>query len=339
MSGGIVNRVTNTLSLLILISIRVSSQDGTHPVRLLFYNTENLFDCIDDTLTQDEEFLPQSTHRWNFKRYSAKINSIGKVILAAGEFTPPAIISLCEIENRKVLEDLIYSPALAKINFGIVHEDSPDERGIDVCILYRKDIATLISYRYIIPFDCSREDFKTRSVLHAVFKIDNDTIHVFANHWPSRRGGVLAGESMRSLVASMVRKAIDSLALKSSGHIYVIVGGDLNSTPEDLNARLLIQNYSSGIEMINLSANLPVKSGTYKYRGSWEMIDQVFVSSAMISSGLCDPYKSLQIFSPDFLLQKDPAYTGQRPFPTYLGYKYMGGFSDHLPVMLTLYFP
>jgi hypothetical protein len=337
MSKGFVNRITNTLTLLILLTLRVFPQDGAvHPVRIMFYNTENLFDPKADSISDDKEFLPESTRRWSYSRYSAKINSLGKTILAAGDFSPPAIVALCEIENRRVLEDLIYSPALAKYDYGIIHEDSPDSRGIDVALIYRKDVIRIISYRYLIPDEMKRAEYKTRSVLCASVLAFTDTITLILNHWPSRRGGVLAGEALRSRIASMVRSVSDSISKQAEGKGFVLIGGDLNSTPEDANSSKLTDTYSSGLKMINLSALVPPGQGSYKYKGSWEMIDQVFVSESMIQSGLCDLHSSFRIFNPEFLLQKDPDYPGKRPFSTYLGYRYQGGFSDHLPVILDL---
>jgi hypothetical protein len=340
MSEGFVNRFTNTLTLLILITLRVFPQDGAvHPVRIMFYNTENLFDSRADSISDDKEFLPESTRRWNYKRYSSKINALGKTILAAGDFTPPAIIALCEIENRKVLEDLIYSPALAKYDYGIIHEDSPDSRGIDVALIYRKDVIRIINYRYLIPDGMKRAEYKTRSVLCTSVLAFTDTISLILNHWPSRRGGVIAGEALRSRIASMVWSISDSISKQAHGKDFLIIGGDFNSTPEDANSGKLTDSYTSGLKMINLSSSIPIGQGSYKYKGSWEMIDQVFVSESMIQSGLCDLHDSFRIFNPDFLLQKDPEYPGKRPFSTYLGYRYQGGFSDHLPVILDLRLP
>src|SRR5664280_21833 len=337
MSEGIVTRITCTLSLLLLFIIRGYSQDDSiHPVRLMFYNTENLFDVYNDSLSDDDEFTPSGLRRWNYKRYISKINSLCKTILATGEFTPPAIVGLYEIENRKVLEDLIYGTSLAKFNYGIIHEDSPDPRGIDVCLIYRKELVRIFSYRYLIPEEIPRNEFKTRSVLYLKCMLSGDTIHIFLNHWPSRRGGVLAGETLRIKIAEMVRSKVDSIAMHSGSQSFIIVAGDFNATPEDQVIRLLTADYPSGISLINLSAGLPGNNGTYRYTGTWEMIDQVLVSKPIIECGFCSEKGALKIFKPLFLLQDDPKYPGDRPFATYLGYRYQGGYSDHLPVLLDL---
>ena len=180
-------------------------------IRLMFYNTENFFDIYDDTLTEDNDFLPGGVMRWNYSRYEKKLSSLYKTIIAAGEWEPPALVAFCEIEKRKVLEDLIYGTYLSKFKYGIIHEESPDRRGIDVCLIYRKDIIHEIGYKYLIPVYSDTIPFTSRSVLYARFLIGGDTIHLFVNHWPSRRGGVLAGEDNRQQIADMVRHNTDSI--------------------------------------------------------------------------------------------------------------------------------
>jgi hypothetical protein len=299
----------------------------------MFYNVENLFDIHDDSLTDDDEFTPSGLRRWNYKRYTDKINSLCKTILAAGEYDPPTIIGFCEIENRKVLEDLVYGTSLAKYNYGIIHEDSPDPRGIDVCLIYRKEHFKVLNYKYLVPDDIPKEEFKTRSVLYLKCILSGDTINLFLNHWPSRRGGVLAGETLRVKIADMIRNKVDSISLYSGGKAYIILAGDFNAVPDDQVIQLLTAECK---DLVNLSAFLPLHSGTYKYTGTWEMIDQVIVSKSLIESGICNGKGDLHIFMPQFLVKDDPKYPGARPFSTYLGYKYQGGYSDHLPVLLDL---
>jgi hypothetical protein len=309
-----------------------------HSIRIMFYNVENLFDIYDDSLTDDNSFLPEGLMRWNLERYNKKINSLYKTIIAAGEWDPPSIVAFCEIENRKVLEDLIYGTYLTKFNYSIIHEESPDKRGIDVCLIYRKNVANVICYKYWIPPEIKRKDFNSRSVLYTKLLIGSDTIHLFANHWPSRRGGVLAGENYRLLIASMVREKVDSLVEINPSATKIIVLGDFNSTPDDQAICSLLYSKDSCKSMINLSEKQDDGRGTYRYRGMWEMIDQVIVSKELLSctEGLYTEPNLLKIFKPDFLLKKDPKYPGSSPFSTYNGYKYQGGFSDHLPVLLDL---
>jgi len=339
---GLTYRISGILILIIFFWNRGFSQDVVlRPVRLMFYNVENLFDIYNDTLKDDDDFLPGGVMRWNQTRYNKKINSLYKTIVAAGEWDPPAVVAFCEVENRNVLENLIYDTYLSKYNYGIVHEESPDKRGIDVCMIYRRDLAALIDYRYWIPDGISREEFATRSVLYAKMIIAEDTVHIIVNHWPSRRGGVLAGEDLRMKIAAMVREKADSIMKISSTGEKIVLLGDFNSTPDDQEMKSLISPADSFRFLINLSESLAGNGfGTYRYLGTWEMIDQVLVSNKLLTSnkGLMTDMKMLRIFKPDFLLRKDPKYPGTTPLSTYRGYKYQGGFSDHLPVLLDLKF-
>jgi hypothetical protein len=334
------DRIFGILILIIILAERGYAQDGgSQPVRLLFYNVENLFDIKDDSLKEDDDFLPGGLMRWNLTRYNKKISSIYKTIVAAGEWNPPVIVAFCEVENRKVLEDLVYGTYLSKYNYGIIHEESPDERGIDVCLIYRKDYADIIKYMYWIPAGIKRENFTTRSVLYSSWVISNDTVHIIVNHWPSRRGGVLTMEGLRMEIAAMVREKADSIMKRTPGGARIIIMGDFNSTPDDQEMKSLIAPLESGISLVNLSEGMSADGqGTYRYMGTWEMIDQVIVSEKLLTAdkGLYTNRKDLSIFKPDFLMRKDLKYPGFSPMSTYRGYRYQGGFSDHLPVLLDL---
>lgn len=333
-------QLAGILGLLTIILTRGYSQDvSLQPVRLMFYNVENLFDVYDDTLTDDDEFLPGGLMRWNLTRYNKKINSLYKTIVAAGEWSPPSIVAFCEVENRKVLEDLVYGTYLSKYNYRIIHEESPDQRGIDVCMIYRNDCTQVIDYKYWVPPDIKSELFTSRSILYAKLLVNRDTVHLIVNHWPSRRGGVLAGESLRLKIAALVRARADSIIKESSDGARIIILGDFNSTPDDQEIKALLSPSESINFLVNLSGKLAANGvGTYRYMGSWEMIDQVIVSDFLLScnKGIYTDMQMLKIFSPDFLLRKDPKYPGFTPLSTYRGYRYQGGYSDHLPVLLDL---
>lgn len=339
MSKDIVIGFTGTLMLLLIPLTEAFPQyDEEHSVRLMFYNVENLFDIYDDTTTDDNEFLPGGVRRWNLKRYENKINSLCKTILAAGEWSPPAIVAFCEVENRKVLKDLVFGTNLSKFNYDILHADSPDPRGIDVCMIFRKELIEIISFRYFNSPGSKENPVPTRSILYTKCKIGGDTIHFFVNHWPSRRGGVLAGEALREDIAMWLRRAVDSIAYSTNAKQGIIIMGDLNATPGDKVVRLLTDSYGSGVSMINLSAGKVTNKGTYRYRGTWEMIDQMIISDCLINSGR-GVYTSrgmFRIFDPDFLLKKDSSYPGMSPYSTWAGYRYQGGYSDHLPILLDL---
>ncbi|MBW6501932.1 MAG: endonuclease [Bacteroidales bacterium] len=343
--NGIYVRVTQTLLLLLFLTFAGYSQEKKgSPVRILFYNVENLFDINDDSLTADNDFLPQGVMRWTLSRYKRKISSLYKTIVAAGEWDPPAIAAFCEVENRKVLEDLVYNTGLSNHNYGIVHEDSPDPRGIDVCLIYRRDIVKVLDYEYWVPDRRATEKFTSRSVLCARCQIDGDTIFLVVNHWPSRRGGVLAGEGLRSEIAEMVGNKTDSLYRSQSRGAKIIIMGDFNATPHDMVIQSLpgsSNDEGSGDNdfLVNLAGKLSGEGkGTYRYLGAWEMIDQIIVSANLLKGryGLVTSRDLFRIFSPEFLLRNDARYPGPSPFSTYRGYRYQGGYSDHLPVTLDL---
>ncbi len=325
--------------LLLLTNSGCSQTPERRELRLMVYNVENLFDTRDDSLTNDNDFLPYGVMKWTYQRYQRKINALYKTIVAAGMEYPPEIVAFCEVENRKVLEDLVNGTYLSKFKYRIIHEDSPDLRGIDVCLIYRAESLKMIDYRYWIPAAVKKEDFFSRSVLCARFVFHADTLHVIINHWPSRRGGVLAGRPLRSLISAMVREKADSISRCTGSSGKIIIAGDFNCTPDDNEIAALISREENGAKLSDLSVNLAeAGSGTYRYRGTWEMIDQVIVSESLLSGrkGLFTTPAMLSVFRPDFLLGKDPKYPGMSPFSTYRGYKYQGGFSDHLPVLLDL---
>jgi hypothetical protein len=338
----VILRLTGTLVLTLIFLTFAYSQGGSNsvPVRIMFYNVENLFDIVDDPLKDDNEFLPGGLMRWNQTRYAKKISSVYKTIIAAGEWNPPAIIGLCEIENRKVLDDLVNGTYLSNYGYGIIHEESPDPRGIDVSLIFRKDIVHIIEYKSWIPPGVKIDDFHTRSILYTKCVIFNDTIHLIINHWPSRRGGVLPGEPMRNRIAMMIRNAVDSLSDVSSGMSKIIIMGDFNCGPDDPVLQSLVNPSNSKAPLlINLADKYRSNiSGTYRYMGTWEMLDQIIVSEGLLNcvQGLFTDIKDFRIFKPDFLLKDDSKYPGLTTFSTYRGYRYQGGFSDHLPVLIDL---
>jgi hypothetical protein len=341
----VMNKVNLPKNAIIILLLTLSLQSGhcqvtdSNPVRIMFYNVENFFDTYDDSIADDNDFLANGLMRWNLTRYNRKILSLYKTIIATGDWDPPAIIAFCEIESRKVLEDLIYGTNLSKYGYSIIHEDSPDRRGIDVCLIYRKDLIKVVGYKYWCPAESDGQKYNSRSILYTKFVILSDTLHIIANHWPSRRGGVLAGDGLRRQVASLVKQKVDSLLMSTSSGSKIIIIGDFNCTPDDQILSSLIASDDPSKSLVNLSDILDNDgSGTYRYMGIWEMIDQVIVSKSLLcgEKGLSTEPNMLRIFRPEFLMKKDPKYPGLSPLSTYRGFKYQGGFSDHLPVYLDL---
>jgi len=328
----------------IFLNTSIVAQE-TDRYRIMFYNVENLFDTMDDPMINDDEFLPEGGKHWNNDKFYKKLNSIYRVIISCGEWNPPAIVGLCEIENRFVLEQLVYNTPLKKFNYQIVHFESPDHRGIDVALLYRKSIFhpdTAYPIRVIFPFDSTK---RTRDILYVKGTLgDKEMLHVFVNHWPSRYGGYMATIPKRNYAANVLRSAIDSVrAIDQKASILLM--GDFNDGPYEQSMRDHLGAMVDTVaihhdDLLNLTAGFDHDSsiGTLKYKGNWDVFDQLIVSSNMMDgrSGIRVSIKGAQIHKPDFLFREDETYLGIKPNRTYLGYRYQGGYSDHLPVYLDL---
>ncbi|NPA68242.1 MAG: endonuclease [Chlorobi bacterium] len=315
-------------------------------IRFMFYNCENLFDTFDDSLKNDESFLPDREHYWTPSKYRKKLYNISKVIMATGQWEPPEIIGLCEIENRKVLNDLTKKTGLKKFNYRIIHKESPDKRGIDVAMLYRPDkFYPLIykTFKITFPFD---SDKPTRDILY-VKGIDDfkDTLHIFINHWPSRWGGQNETDRKRRFVASVLRNIVDSL-FSAENNPDIIIAGDLNDYPtnnsviKDLKALTDFNNPKSE-ELYNLAWYLQeIKhQGSHKHAGEWGVLDQIIVSGNLLNklNKLYTSPDNVHVLNAPFLLEDDNNYTGKKPFRTYTGFRFHDGYSDHLPVYLDLF--
>lgn len=327
-----------------------SPRDG-RGIRVAFYNVENLFDTEidpDPNKILQDDFTPKGMKGWTSYRYKSKLSNIYKTMTAVGGWGgPPEVIGLCELENRKVLKDLIRNTPLNKFRYKIVHEDSPDRRGIDVGFIYRSDRFEVIDHeaiRVVFPFD---KNSRTRDVLYVRGKVlGKDTLHVFVNHWPSRRGGQAASEPKRVYVASLVRKKIDEIYAKDPD-ANIIVMGDFNDEHENISLTETLQT-NPEIEkleekdlynyMHTLSKNW--KLGSHKYQGHWGTLDHMIVSAPLIKNRregrLHTAKKGAQIFAARFLLEEDKRYMGLQPFRTYGGPRFLGGFSDHLPIYIDL---
>lgn len=325
----------------------VEGVEDKRDFRIMFYNVENLFDIYNDSIKNDDEFTEEGAKFWSNRKYYDKLNKIAKVVISVGGWTPPDIVGVCEVENRYVLEGITKFSALKRIGYKIIHAESPDRRGIDVGFLYRPETFEPIDFNPIPVNFTDNSQRKTRDILHVSGKTkNNDTLNIFINHWPSRWGGQLESEEKRVFVASVLRKAVDSIFVndKTPG---IIIMGDLNDYPENkslvetLKARREFSNPATK-ELYNLSWFLQdeKKLGTHKYSGEWGVLDQIIVSGDLLNpkSKITTSKENARVFNADFLLEKDETSVGYRPNRTYIGYRYHGGFSDHLPIFLDLFF-
>lgn len=305
---------------------------------VMFYNVENLFDTEDDPLKADEGFTSNGTYRWNKSRLYKKLNNLAKVIMAAGEWEMPGLIGLCEIENDFVLKMLVNSSPLKGLGYLFIHHESPDPRGIDVALLYRKNSFKVMQHRAIPVKDSLGNRLQTRDILFVSGTLPNgDTLHIFINHWPSKYGGVAGSMPRRFAAARTLRSLTDSLLAARQHNILIM--GDLNDNPFDLSVKNILGACSDTSQpclsgLYDLMAPLMKKQniGSHKFQGQWDIIDHIIVSKKLLEcrGNLC--LRKAEIFSPEFLLTTDETFTGKRVFRTYNGMRYEGGFADHLPV-------
>lgn len=309
------------------------------PYRIMFYNTENFFDTVDDTLTEDDDFTPAGKLHWTRKRYDAKLGNLYKVIVATGVRQPPDIIGLCEVENRQVLLDIVEETPLSRYDYAVLHENSADRRGIDVALLFNTQTVRHLESQY---YSIGLPGLFTRDILYFKALLGKDTCHMLVNHWPSRSEGQLESEYKRIAAAKRVRQITDSL-LSSQPSASIVLMGDFNDDPTDISIVQELGALSDWQEpfpegLYNLSTR-PARGavrGTLKFRGQWNLFDQIIVSGnlVMTKKGLRVEEGSYRIFGEPYLLTEDTEFNGFKPFRTYNGFTYLGGFSDHLPVFI-----
>jgi predicted extracellular nuclease len=332
---------------LILAFFGFSQQSKKYTVRTIaFYNVENLFDTQNDSLIFDDDRTPNGKDRWTTERYHKKLKNISKVISKIGAGvtkTSPDLIGLCEVENRQVLQDLIHQPALLEKNYGIVHFDSPDERGIDVALLYKKAVfipSSFESHRLLL-FNTDDERNYTRDQLVVGGLLDNEKIHFIINHWPSRSGGESRSKPNRIAAAQLNKRIMDSL-IRLDANTKIINMGDLNDDPIDESLRKVLktkgerEKLEAG-ELFNPMEKMYKKGiGSLAYRDKWNLFDQIFFTPNLVYSkeGTYRFWKA-GVFSASYLITQKGPYKGY-PFRTYAGGNYTGGYSDHFPVYIYL---
>ena len=292
-------------------------------------NCENLFDTRHDSLKNDLEFLPDGSYRWTPYRYWAKLNHLGQEIVALSNPIPD-FVAMCEVENDSVMFDLTRRSLLRNAGYEYVMTSSPDERGIDVALLYQPASFALL-HSHSIRIKPLPDTRPTRDILYASgLIITGDTLHVFVVHAPSRRGGELASRPYRLHVASQLAEAVDSV-YAISRDAKIIIAGDFNDYADSPALQYLYEHH-----LINISADAQGSHGakaTYRWHGEWRSLDQV-----LCSPSLAKVKQKCQIGDQPFLLEDDEKYGGKKPYRTYLGPRYLGGYSDHLPLLVQFVF-
>ena len=290
---------------------------------LVELNCENLFDCYHDALKQDTEWLPASVRKWTPDRYWRKVNNIGQEILSCQEDGFPDLVALVEVENDSVLRDLTRRSLLRNAGYQYLMTQSPDVRGIDVALLYQPFSFRPICYDEldVQPLEGMRP---TRDILYVQGETMNgDTLHVFVVHAPSRYGGEKATRPNRRVVMERIVGALHLLPPDAK----VIVAGDFNDYADSSSLQYL-EEYGLHNVTKDVVGSHGAK-GTYRYKGRWQSIDHVLVSTV-----LCDSVAQTFVHDAPFLLEEDKKYGGFKPFRTYNGYRYQRGFSDHLPLVV-----
>jgi predicted extracellular nuclease len=341
-SGNLAGQESGALHQPIVFQQKSPEKRSENAIRVMFYNVENLFNPSNDSATADEEYQPEGIRGWTYNKLKRKQINISKVILAIGGWDPPEVIGLCEVEDRVVLLGLINDTPLKNFGYQIVHRNSPDPRGIDVALLYRSNKMKVLDVDALhikFPFDTAS---RTRDVLFVKALVcKKDTVNFYVCHWPSKFGGALATVQKRNYVASVVKTHSDSI-LRINPNANILIMGDLNDSPWDESVAKVLKASTdtldiSGSSLLNLttSAGISWNRGTIKFREQWETIDQMIISKNMLHYTYPG---QMQIFDAPFLLQDDDAWFGKKPFRTYNGPRYIGGFSDHLPVFVDVDF-
>jgi len=323
---------------LLIWTMTASKCNDDRAVFIGFYNVENLFDTLDDPYKNDEYFTPGGPVQWTAERYQTKLVNLSKVINELAEGQAPAILGLCEVENRLVLEDLVKQDLLKDENYSIIHEESDDERGIDNAILYRSEFFKPYE-NGIEKVDLEMYDDKTRDILWSKGVLENgDTLIVMVNHWPSRGGGQLESAPKRAQAAKTLRALVAGMESDHPNAAIVILG-DFNdeTTDSSISEHLGATSTPTAGHLYNLMGTMDKAGrGSYCYRGNWNMLDQIMVNEKLFDGrGLEVDTDKTGIKSEDWLKQVDPDYFGY-PLRTYGGRKYLGGYSDHFAVYTAL---
>ena len=303
------------LILMVLLSIECGFLFAQEPLTIISYNLENLFDCQHDTLKNDYSFLPDGDHHWTYHKYQTKLDRIAQVVVNISGWESAALVGLCEVENARCLRDLCYR--LKRFHYRYVHYESEDERGIDVALLYDSTKVKVLDSR---PLRVDLNEDNTRDILYVkVLLHERDTMYAMVCHLPSRLGGGAATEWKRLQAKQVIQQQIDSI-LHQQPQANIVVMGDMNDEAKnDLSG---MSNQMVALEQAG--------QGTHKYQGVWSCLDQYYVSKELKDR------VSVQIYSPEWLLEEDNKYLDYQPKRTFVGFRYHGGYSDHMPIVLTI---
>lgn len=340
----------------VLVALLVPGPKACAQFDIVFWNLENFFDYFDDGgSSSDADFSSLGSRRWTKARFTKKSNMVGKALLWIGENRcgggkAPAVVGVAEVENAFVLNRLVNSPVLRKMNYGYVHYDSPDRRGIDVALLYRRDMVKMLSSRPVHIYGDDGAMMRTRDILYAYIEFRPESgasgihecseesaeecseekavrpsrIHILVNHHPSKFSGEKASMRGRELSMMALRDVCDSIMRVSDD--LIVAMGDFNDTPDGAQFNLLEGRLTNLAEPLSKRGE-----GSIRFDGRWELIDHFLVGN---DEGL-RPFE-MSVVQVPFLMTEDRTHTGFKPMRTYVGPRYAGGVSDHCPILLEI---
>jgi predicted extracellular nuclease len=304
-----------------------------------FYNLENLFDTKNDPNTLDDDFTPKGFKKWTKKRIKKKLFKLAKSISALGldsSYRGPVLLGIAEVENAEMIRRLISAEPLREMPYDFVHFDSPDERGIDTALIYNRDHFEVTEAEPIALYVHNPEGQRdyTRDILYVHGKLNDEEVHIFVNHWPSRRAGDTETSYKRIKAAETVVQFMNKLEAKHPNPNYIVMG-DFNDDPHSESIQDLVAAKSLYNPMEKL---LSPDRGSANYKRTWALFDQILVSHNFFNYEKgTHSFAHANIFDEHFLREYKGKYEGN-PFRTFVGKKYLGGYSDHFPVYIQLKF-
>lgn len=316
-------------------------------VTVAFYNVENLFDTEDDPTINDNEFLPEGSYKWTEENLQVKLQNLARVISQLGDDDGPEILGLAEVENRGVIEMLVKSSALKKRGYQIIHHDSPDQRGIDVALIYKKKTFLPLYFKaYPVPFP-ENPDMKTRDILLVKGILDKEMEVTFVvNHWSSRRGGAETSSFKRERAAGILRAVVDSVQ-NLDPLANMVIMGDMNDEPNNRSVHAVLRAGKDSLEAVYMGLYNPMYAllecgeGSLKYKGEWDMFDQIIVAAPMTITEKARLHYvpgSAAVYRPSWMAQTDTEGDWKdAPRRSHISRKFHeDGFSDHFPVFIHL---
>lgn len=336
----------NSLLVFLLLFISTCNAQEEDTLYVAFWNLQNLFDTIDDPEKNDESFLPDGDMEYTPERLDKQMYNLSRVILSMNNGKGPDLLGVCEIENQAVLENMV-NKFLPDLDYKIAYMESPDNRGIDNGLLYKTNKFKLLNMQADTVY--LSDGWPTRLIFGVNLLTQNsEKITVFINHWPSRSGGQEESEPNRIAAAKTLRGAVDRIFNKDV-NAKILALGDFNDEPINISVLETLKAYplkcdtdtiyvefeeETAGELYNLSyAAFENGLGTYKYKDDWNMLDQIIISGSLITDEnffyLCN---SFEVYKPYYIVTQSGKYKGA-PFPTYGGRRYLGGYSDHYPVI------